>query len=462
MRLEFLNRERELFRLRRALSRSDGSLVCLYGRRRCGKSRLVMEALKDMTAVYYVGDEREGVLQRRSLARAMAGVIPGFGQVEYPDWEVLLGRWWSQAPPGAVLALDEFPALAAAVPALPGLLQKRIDADSVRGVDLILCGSSQRMMHGLVLDASAPLYGRAREILKVEPLEPRFIMPALGLPNSNRALEAWATWGGVPRYWELAREYRSHWGAVRDLVLDPMGVLHREPRRLLLDDMREMTQASSLLAVIGQGRSRVSEMARRLEKPATSLARPLQRLVELGLVRRVIPFGVSKHKSKQSLYRISDPFLAFWFCYVDPHRSRLAAGQVEAVEQRIRDAFPQHLGSIWEQLARESVSRLTIAGRQWQPAQRWWGAGTDRKPLELDVVAVSDDENALLVGEVKLKLKAGDWKRYREKLVRNIRRFPLAGGRKIVPCLWYASGAPDADEEIAAVSAGEVFGADNN
>ena len=462
MRLEFLNRERERFRLRRALSSSDGSLVCLYGRRRCGKSRLVLEALKDMTAVYYVGDEREGALQRRSLARAIAGVIPGFEQVEYPGWDVLLDRWWSQAPPGAVLALDEFPALAAAVPALPGLLQKRVDADTERGIGLILCGSSQRMMHGLVLDASAPLYGRAREILKIEPLEPRFIMPALGLSNPFRALEAWATWGGVPRYWELARDHRSHWGAVRDMVLDPLGVLHQEPRRLLLDDMREMTQASSLLAVIGQGRSRVSEMARRLEKPTTSLARPLQRLIELGLVARQLPFGASRRKSKQSLYRISDPFLAFWFRYVDPHRSRLAMGQVEAVERRIRGAFPQHLGLAWEQLARESVARLTISGRSWQPAQRWWGAGTDREPLELDVVALSDDESAMLVGEAKLKLKAGDWKHHREKLLRNIRRFPFAEGRKIVTCLWYASGTPPEDEEVAAVVAGEVFGVDNS
>ena len=47
MRLPFLDRVRELARLRRALSRPDGSLIVVYGRRRCGKSRLVQEALRE-------------------------------------------------------------------------------------------------------------------------------------------------------------------------------------------------------------------------------------------------------------------------------------------------------------------------------------------------------------------------------------------------------------------------------
>jgi hypothetical protein len=34
----------------------------LYGRRRCGKSRLLREALPAGRFVYYVGDDREGAL----------------------------------------------------------------------------------------------------------------------------------------------------------------------------------------------------------------------------------------------------------------------------------------------------------------------------------------------------------------------------------------------------------------
>jgi hypothetical protein len=33
-------------------------------------------------------------------------------------------------------------------------------------------------------------------------------------------------WGGVPRYWELAADYRELNEAVRRLVLSPLGVLY--------------------------------------------------------------------------------------------------------------------------------------------------------------------------------------------------------------------------------------------
>jgi len=222
MRLSFLNREMELARLRRRLDGGESSFVCLYGRRRCGKSRLIAEALKGRQAVYYVGDEREAALQRRSLATVMAELIEGFDQVVYPDWEALLLRWWREAPEDGVLALDEFPAMVASSSELTGLLQKRLDAVREKPLHTIICGSSQRMMQGFVLDAGAPLYGRAHEILNIRPLGVYWLREAFGLKKAGDVLNAYALWGGVPRYWELALDFRDSFEAARDLSLDPM------------------------------------------------------------------------------------------------------------------------------------------------------------------------------------------------------------------------------------------------
>ena len=54
----------------------------------------------------------------------------------------------------------------------------------------------------------------------------------------------------MPRYWELLAEYKSLAIAIEDLILDPMGVLHEEPPAILLDDFRELAQATTLLALI--------------------------------------------------------------------------------------------------------------------------------------------------------------------------------------------------------------------
>lgn len=46
MKLPFLNGEEELSRLQRLLAENGGALAVIYGRRRCGKSRLLREVLR--------------------------------------------------------------------------------------------------------------------------------------------------------------------------------------------------------------------------------------------------------------------------------------------------------------------------------------------------------------------------------------------------------------------------------
>lgn len=87
---------------------------------------------------------------------------------------------------------------------------------------------------------------------------------------------------------------------------------------------------------MGSGCHRLSEIAGRLGKPATSLARPLARLLDLGLVRRDLPFGATTRDSKRTAYRLDDPFLRFWFRFVEPNRSRLQARLVAETADRRR------------------------------------------------------------------------------------------------------------------------------
>jgi AAA+ ATPase superfamily predicted ATPase len=394
---------------------------------------------------FFVGDDRESALQRAGLAAEVGRFLEGFDRVSYPEWDAVLARWWSDAPPGSVLILDELPSMVAKAPELPSVIQKFVDRDPRRGLHLLVAGSSQRMMQGLVLDGSAPLFGRATEILKIEPLPAGWIGKALSIDDPDGVVEAFAHWGGIPRYWELASDHAGLVEAVRNLVLDPLGVLYEEPGRLLLDDMRDTTQATSILSLIGRGCHRVSEIAGRLEKPATSLGRPLQRLMDMGLVEREMPFGAAVRGSKRTLYRIADPFLGFWFRFVEPNHSRLEARQLEAVERDIAANVRHHIGWVWEQLARESAPLLGIHGEIWGPASRWWGTGLDRKPLEVDLVAESAAGDRLLVGEIKWAAP-GDVRRLEHELMKKAERLPFVDGREVVPMLWLAAAPADNKE----------------
>lgn len=455
MRLPFFDRKEELGRLRRLLARREGSLAVLYGRRRCGKSRLLREALPKKTSAYYVADDREPSLQRAALAVEIGRLLPGFADVSYPDWDALLLRLFRDAQPGTTIALDELPSLVVSAPEIPSLLQKHIDRGT-RGVHLLLAGSSQRMMQGLVLDRSAPLFGRATEILRVGPLDAGWIQAALRSPDDRQAIEAYAVWGGVPRYWELAADHRDLSSGIRQLALSPLGVLHEEPRNLLLDDMRDLTQASSILALIGSGCHRLSEIAGRLGKPATSLARPLAKLIELGVVRRDLPFGADARSGKRSAYRISDPFLRFWFRFVEPNRSRLAAGLLDAVARDVDRNLALHVSGVFEDLVRQSVPRARCFDQDWGPASSWWGPGRDQSPMELDVVAESADRRHLLVGEVKWNAPA-DTSREIGELRRKAANLPLADGREVHLALWTRSRPRARQRDVGWFTARDVL-----
>ena len=77
-------------------------------------------------------------------------------------------------------------------------------------------------------------------------------------------------------------------------------------------------------------------------------------------------------------------------------------------------------------MVRQTVARLVIDGIEWTPGSRWWGAGTDKIPLEVDVIAQSTDKKSLLVGEVKSTVTARELKRAEVELQQKIERLPIS------------------------------------
>ena len=452
MRLHFMNRIRESTKLTRVLDSPDPSLVVIYGRRRCGKSTLLQHVAKK-TDIYFLADQQEPPLQIKSLAVEIGRTIPGFGQASYPSWEIILSALQHQAKKGTTLVIDEFPYLVQKSPELPSIIQKLIDGHRNK-TNIIICGSSQRMMQGLVLDSTAPLYGRAAEIIKVRPLEPGWITDALPL-NSIEAIEAYSIWGGVPRYWELAKTYKSQTEACKELILDRDGVLHNEPMRLLLDDMRSASQPHSILSLVANGSNRLSEIAGRLGKPATSLTRPLANLIELGYIKRDRPFGESPRSSKKTIYRLKDPFLLFWYRVVLPNHSLLERDLIDTVYTESQNRFKAQTAEIWEEMARTSTAHVNIANIRWKPAQRWWGTGRDGKNMEIDIIAESLDHKFLLFGEVKWEEKT-NIKATMSKLKKSIANFPVQTGKKIIMALWCKTNKIK-NEEYWIITPGDVL-----
>ena len=150
--------------------------------------------------LHAVADQSAPLVQRRYLAGAVAERFPGFADVEYPDWRSFLTRLSAEAERAGwqgLVVLAELPYFLAADPTLAGVLQNWLDRPE-RRLTLAVRGSSQRMMHSAILDAAAPLYGRAAEAFAVRRLWFRVVAP-------HRAALAAAPRETRLRYWRRHR-----------------------------------------------------------------------------------------------------------------------------------------------------------------------------------------------------------------------------------------------------------------
>lgn len=403
--MEFVDRQKEFSRLQAALKREKPQFIVVYGRRRIGKSTLIKKVMDfERGDIYFLADKTAEPSQRQLFSSLIDMSIEGFSMANYPNWESLLLSLNRSISHRITVCLDEFPYLVKSCPALPSILQRLIDDKKLK-YDLIICGSSQQMMQGFVLDSTEPLYGRADEIMKMKPIAPTFVGQALRC-DAEQAVREYAVWGGVPRYWELRENYDSLHAAIENLMLTSEGTLYDEPSRLLQDEMRDTVQASSILSYIGNGANKLSEIAARAEKQATDITPQLSRLRELGFINKEVPFGESEKKSKKGLYRISDPLLCFHYRYVLPYRSLIELDNSAAVLDVFKKTENEYVSMVWKKLCRNHISSQGVDGILYKLASRWWGSYYNEEkgeyiPVELDVVAESFDGKHLFIGECK-------------------------------------------------------------
>ncbi|MEN6570132.1 MAG: ATP-binding protein [Rikenellaceae bacterium] len=430
--MKFVDRIEESKRLKQVLTANKSTFTVIYGRRRLGKSTLITRTL-GANDVYYLADQTDATLQRKLLAKMVASIIPGFDKAIYPDWNVFFDTLNDRTSQKFTLCIDEFPNLVESSQELPSILQNKIDSKRLK-FNLIICGSSQQLMYGLVLDATSPLYGRADAILKITPIKVPYIQDALGVP-AVEAVDEYAVWGGVPRYWELREGYANLREAIENNLLSVNGTLYEEPLKLFKDDINDIVKTATIMSYVGAGAHRMSEIAGRSGEIATNLSRPLAKMISLGYLTKEIPFGENEKNSKKSLYKISDPFMNFYFRFVIPNRSFIEIGRISPILADLDAHFSDFVSEYWEKLCRETVSGNELDGITYGIARRWWGNVSREERIELDVVAESSDKKYLLVGECKWTTQENSGRLLAE-LKEKAQKLPFAKNHTIIPKLF--------------------------
>ena len=458
---EIIDRDREWDALRALWRSGKPELAFVVGRRRIGKSFLLGRFARAVKGLYYQATRRT---EAEQLARLSHAVGEHFGDpaltrgVGFPDWEALLGYLTERAGESPfLLVLDEFPYMSDAAPALPSILQSWWDHRwPETRFKLVLSGSHITAMRQLEA-AQQPLYGRRTRRLALAPFGAHDVGAFVPEYDPVARLESYGVIGGLPGNLSLLDPRLDLAGNAAALLLDPAGRLVDEAQHMLDAFLGDAAVHYSIVEAIATGDHTWKGITNRTGRSGGSLTRPLEWLMDMQVVTRTVPITEKDpRKSRRALYRVTDPYVAFWHRFVAPLAAVGSIGLVNPATlwtDAIAPHLPDYMGFVFEEASRDAVRRALLT-LPFTPVRvgEWWDAGSTR---QIDVVALGGDRE-MLVGECKWGgVTKGDLETLEQRA--ELLAAELGGVRRTHLALFSGSGRFDAGVK-AAIKTGRVQG----
>ncbi|HEY3868880.1 MAG TPA: DUF234 domain-containing protein [Actinocrinis sp.] len=414
--VEFVGRRRELAVLDRALgevrsatgSSQPGRCLILRGRRRIGKSALVEEFVRrsDVPYVFHTAEIGFGDDPLVEFARDVAvSSLPEaelFTEAAPGNWAAALRQLAGILPDdqASVVILDEVPYLMDQAGSFESALQRAWDRElSRKPVLLLLIGSDLSMMKALA-SYGRPFHQRGIE-MPIGPLNVGDVAAMTGLGAAD-AFDAELVTGGLPIVCARWRRGEDLWSFLEHELAEPVSPLIATAQLSLAAEFPDQAQARAVLGAIGSGERTFTNIARAAGGIAHST---LTRAMELLIGKRIVvgELPVSLTPSKERRYRITDPYLRFYFAFLGSHLAEIDRMRSDLTLERIRRGWTAWRGRAIEPLVRESLMRL-LPDHGIPAAPAVGGYWTRSNDVEIDIVGADKEPIAkelLFLGSVK-------------------------------------------------------------
>ncbi|MBI2584179.1 MAG: ATP-binding protein [Candidatus Aenigmarchaeota archaeon] len=405
---KFVNREKELAFLKRMHSSGKSELVVIYGRRRVGKTELILEFLRGRKGLYFLASSEGDKENLANFKRKASELIDdeNFSRAEFGDWFFLFDSLAKNIAfaelarkTKVIVAIDEFPFLIHSNPSIPSIFQRIWELIlKNKNVMLILSGSSVSVMEEKVLGYGSPLYGRRTGQWELQPLlfaRMRKFFPHCSMEELARI---WFVIGGIPEYILKFDPKLGFWQNIRKNFIRKGCYLYREAEFLLKDEFREPKNYVLIFKAIALGKTTSAEICNYTGLDKGMVSKYLETLKNIGIIREEIPVTASP-KFRRRLYFLVDPYFNFWFRYVYPNKIELEAYREGEILSAIKKDFQNYSGFMFERLVEHLIrEKAVLAGFGFEKIGRWW-----HKDREIDIVALDENKMKILFCECKWK-----------------------------------------------------------
>lgn len=399
--MRFYNREEELEILakNREQSANQSVMTTLIGRRRTGKTSLLLKSVEGTRHLYlYVSKDNEQMLCKKFQEQATVTLgVQIFGQTSsFGELFEQLMRYGIDN--NYTLIIDEFQNFLSINKSIPSSIQDVWDRYKDRArVNLILCGSIYSMMKRIFENGDEPLYGRRDSNMRLLPFSISTLKQILADHNPNYVAEdllcLYMLTGGVAKYVALLMDAKA---TTKDKMLRcalaPDSPFLSEGTELLVSEFgRDYGTYFSILQLIAGGMTTQSEIDSIIGKNTGAYLNNLH--VDYTFISKNTPI-LSKPGARNIKWQIDDPFLRFWFRFVYPYQGLIESNRTELLVQYVSDNYAQYTGKTLERLFHE---------RMWQSGQytrigNWW----DKKgEQEIDMVALNEFDKTCVIAEIK-------------------------------------------------------------
>ncbi len=331
--MNMVDRERELQALKKRLSSNDLELMIIYGRRRIGKTFLILNAVNGYDFIYYLATEKNNLRKFKELTESK------YEDIKYvkEDWEAIFHYLRDK-----IIIIDEFPYMIKEDESILSTFQKIVD-ETLKGskTKLILLGSSISMMEDAI-SYKSPLYGRRTASIELKELKFKDLK---GFNFSLiDAIHVYGFAGGVPFYLTKAKTPFLKW--INAELKEVDSLIKDEIDFMLRYEFSEIGTYKEILHAISSGKNTLGEI-KDFVRISGDVSSYLNKLEKIGIIGKEFPYKMKKG----ARYYIKDNFTLFWFTFIYPNLSLIEEGIYEIKE----DEYNVYLGRIFEKIAREYV-----------------------------------------------------------------------------------------------------------
>lgn len=358
----FVGREEELALLR---EEHIGKAVMVYGKRRVGKTTLILKALEQCSYQTVYFECLKGTMQEninglvQELVRVKVLPVPlAFSSLQ--DVFAYLNTLTQKM----VVVVDEYTHLYAMNDSavVDSVFQSIID-NRLSNIELILAGSHIGLMKGLLQERN-PLYGRFAVSIKLEELN--YLDAAKFYPDKSAydKVAHYAVFGGSPFINQALNPAATLRENIIDTVLNPMSSVYLYASQLVFADNALNVNAERIFFALGNDRKRYTEIEDALGvKKTGNLAKQIKTLTDHEILSRSIPIN-KPNDNKKATYELSDNLLRFYYTFVYKNTSALQVLGAEAFyDEFIAPALTDFITLRFEGICRDYFSLQVRSGQ---------------------------------------------------------------------------------------------------